>query len=324
MRSAIIGVLCLVAGLAGALAYSHYFGEGRQLAQVQVELATLQGEMAKTTVSSQQAHSENEVLAAQIVQLTNTKDDLKKQLEAAQGNGAPAAPSAFPNPFANPAMAGIVKDQMAHMNDEKFRMLMSRLHLTPEQAAKVKAAMDADSKRMEAVTAKVIAGQKIDPQSLAAEMKDVKTVDQTLEEIMTDDQKTAYKQMQADEKTSSAERIASSEMTQVAPLLQLSDTQKDQVESALYQVQLDSGNPDWIKNNAGDLSKDPLALQDAEEKAKEDALAKFLSPDQLATYRQQAQSQLQMQRTMMQKFMPQLQPGGAATAPATTPAPSGP
>jgi hypothetical protein len=110
--------------------------------------------------------------------------------------------------------------------------------------------------------------------------------------------------MQSDQKTSSAESMASMQMNQMAPMLQLSETQKDQVESALYQVQMDSEDPAWIQKNVGNPATDPTAILDAQEKAKEDALATVLTPDQLATYKQQAQAQLNLQRTMMQKFMP--------------------
>jgi hypothetical protein len=112
--------------------------------------------------------------------------------------------------------------------------------------------------------------------------------------------------------------VANAEMSQVAPLLQLNDGQKDQVYNALYQAQVDTQDPNWIKANVGTNATDPMAILDAQAKAKEDALAKVLSPDQLATYHQQAQQQLQMQKSMMQKF------AAPAAGAATTPAPVNP
>jgi tRNA A37 threonylcarbamoyladenosine modification protein TsaB len=103
-------------------------------------------------------------------------------------------------------------------------------------------------------------------------------------------------------------------MNQLAPLLQLTDSQKDQVYNALYQVQTNSQDPNWIKNNPVNRS-DPTAFLDAQAKAKEDALSKILTPDQLATYHQQAQSQLDTQKAMVQKLSP-------ATAGAPVPAPA--
>jgi hypothetical protein len=139
--------------------------------------------------------------------------------------------------------------------------------------------------------------------------------------------------MQSDERTSSAESMASMQMNQVAPLLNLSENQKDQVESALYQVQMNSEDPKWIQKNTS-TPGDPTVLMDAEEKAKEDALAPILTPDQMAAYKQQTESQLNMQKSMMQKFMPPggfsaafsgtdagVRPANGTAAPASTPSP---
>jgi C-terminal processing protease CtpA/Prc len=92
----------------------------------------------------------------------------------------------------------------------------------------------------------------------------------------------------------------------------LNDAQKDQVYSALCQAQVNEQDPTWIKNNVTNPT-DPTAILDAQEKAKEDALSKVLTPDQLATFRQQMQSQLSMQKAMMQKMSPPT----AAVVPAT-------
>ena len=125
-----------------------------------------------------------------------------------------------------------------------------------------------------------------------------------MQDILTPEQKTGYQQMKTDEKNSSAEMSASIQMNQLTPLLQLNDSQKDQVVNALYQTQLDTQDPDWIKKNVSNVAGNPMAILDAQAKAKEDALAKILTSDQLATYHQQAQSQLNMQKAMMKSFMP--------------------
>lgn len=164
------------------------------------------------------------------------------------------------------------------------------------------------------MASKMFSGGKIDHQAMA-DLKNLKTIDQTLNDILTPEQKTAYQQMQTDQKNSAAETMASVEMNQVAPLLQLSDSQKDQVYNALAQAQVDSQDPTWVKNNVSN-SSDPTALLEAQAKAKEDALSKILTPDQLATYHQQAQSQLDMQKAMMQKFSPPTAAGTPAVAPA--------
>jgi len=316
MRSILLALSCLALGVLGALGYSHYLGEGKQLAELQDELSAAHTNLAKVTQESQQAKSETDAMSAQIQQLTSTKEDLTRQVdELKSASSAAPAPSA-PNPMAG--MAGMMKAGMAQHDQEQLLLLESRLHLTPEQIVAVKAAMDEEAKRGEEMAAKMFAGGKIDPQTMA-DLKNIKSVDQTLNDILTPDQKTAYQQMQAEEKTSSQESTAVFQMNQLAPLLQLTDSQKDQVSSALYQVQVNSQDPNWIKNNPVNPSN-PTAFLDAQAKAKEAALAKILTPDQLATYQQQAQSQLDAQKAMMQKFMPPT----AASTPVVAPTPGAP
>ncbi len=202
-------------------------------------------------------------MSAQIQQLQSTDDDLKKQVATLKTDAAPP-PVAATTPDSG-AMAGMVSAQMAQASDQKFRLLNSRLHLTPEQQAAVKAAMDEESKRNAAMAAKMMAGGKIDPR---VNLKDMKTVEQTLDQILTPDQKTAYEQMKTDQKNSAAETMATIEMNQISPLLQLSDAQKDQVGTALYQAQLDSQDPAWIKNNVTTNAANPLAILDAKPRRK--------------------------------------------------------
>jgi len=320
MKSALLAVGCLLAGALVSFGYSHYLGEGKQLADLQLEVSDKAMALATAQKETQAAKSETDVMSAQIQQLTATKQDLQHQVDdlksAAAAPVAPAMP-ALPG-FNSASMAGIVKAQIANRNKEKFDRLVARLHLTDEQQATLKEAMDAEDKRTEEMTAKMFAGGKIDPTAVAAEMKGTKSVDQTLNDILTPDQKTTYTQMKSDEKTNNAEAMASLEMNQMATSLNLTDTQKDQVGSALYQNQLNMQDPAWMKANMPTANPaDPTAIIDAQAKAKEDALAKVLTPDQLATYHQQAQSQLAMQKSIMQKFMP-----AAAASPA--PAPTNP
>ncbi len=320
MRGAIFGVAGLILGALGALGYSHYLGEGKQLADQQGQLTKLQSDLASAKNTSSLSKSENDALTAQVQQLITTKDDLQKKVDSGQGTS--GSSPMLPGGISGSDMAGLVKAQIGQMNDQKLRMLESRLHLTPDQVEKIKAAMDAETDRTAQMSTKLLAGQKIDMKSLMKDTQNFKTADQTIQDVLTPDQKTAYTQIQNDQKKSQAETSASFEMNQVAPMLNLSETQKDQVESALYQVQIDSGTSDWRKKYQGTPSSDPTAYMDAEEKAKEDALSSVLTPDQMTTYRQQAESQLNMQKAMMKKFMPaggfsSLMPSGTDSATST-------
>jgi len=325
MRGAIFGLAGLIVGALAALGYSHFVGEGRQAADLQDQVAKLQADLASAKNTTVLAKQENTALADQVQQLIASKNKLEKQ--ANDETNAPGITMPVPQGFSSSDMAGIMKQQLAQMNDEKLRMWESRLHLTPEQVAKLRAAMDAESDRAQAMGAKMFSGQKVDIQSMMKDAGKFKSVEQTLQDILTPDQKTAYKAVQAEQKKTQAETTASMEMNQVAPLLNLSENQKDQVESALYQVQIDSQDPKWMQQHGSGTPGDPTSYMDAELKAKEDALSSILTPDQMAAYKQQQESQLNMQKAMLKKFMPAggfstVVTGTANSSAAPPPAPS--
>jgi hypothetical protein len=299
-----LGILVagLTIGTLGTFAYEHYLGEGSELAQAHADLASANANLAKIKEDDRQLKNQTDAESAQIQQLTSSKEDLTHQLDALKSASATDTTPSAPNPVA----AGMMKAGEAQYNQQRLFLLKTRLHLTPEQEAAVKAAMEQENKLGEEMMAKFSSG-KVDPRDpqtmtdLKAMTEDTKTVDQTLNDILTPDQKTAYQQMQTDQQNSAQESMALSETNQLAPLLQLTDSQKDQVDAALYQLNTQGAN--GIKSTSVNPS-DPTAFLDGQAQAKEDALAKILTPDQLAVYHQQAQSQLQTQKAMMQKLMP--------------------
>lgn len=326
MRGLILAMVGLIVGGIGAFGYSHYLGEGKQLADAQAALADAQAKLAKANSDARQATTENKALSDQVDQLSASKADLQKQLDAAKTAAAAPAPAPAQQ---NPGFSAMMKAGMEQQIATKLLMLKTRLHLTPEQEAAVKQALEEENKRGAEMVAKMMSGGKIDPQAMA-NMKGVTSLDQTLNQILTPDQQAAYTQMKTDQKNSAAEMMASVELNQLSPLLQLTDAQKDQVYNALAQATLQTQDPNWIKANAN--AGNPSAFMDAQAKAKEDALAKILTPDQLATYKQQEQSQLDMQKAMLQKMSsgggmnvlvaPGVSGAAPVVAPAATPSPA--
>jgi hypothetical protein len=292
MRNAILGIVAgLIVGTACALAYSHYLGEGQELADLQAQLTKLKAELATEKDAAKLAKTENNALTEQVQQLVASKDQAQNQDAQPQPQQGPPG-VALPFLKGSPIL-GIVKASLTHMSDARLQMLIARLHLTPDQVSKIKAAMDSATQQAQDTAAKMFSGGKVDLQSLAAVGQSAQSVDQVMQGVLTPDQQTAYQQMQADQKTSAAETAAAVQMNQMAPLLNLNDSQKDQVETALYQAQLSTPDPA------------------AQQQAKEQALAKILTPDQMSTYQQQVQSQQQMMRGIMQSFIPQAQAGAA-------------
>ena len=272
MRNAILGTVAgLVLGTAGALAYSHYLGDGQLLADLQAKLDAANASLAKAAQEKQLLAKENSSVSDQVDHLLAANGELKHQLDSAQK---PATPDATPA-INLKAFAGMM--QGGRQGQQRMFLLQSRLHLTADQATAIKAAMDADAKTRREVMQQMFRDGKVDPQAAAK----ANTLDQTLATVLAPEQKAAYQQVQADEKTSRADTSATVQVNQMAPLLQLSDSQKEQVASALYQIQMAAPDPTSLLSNPNAAS-----LVTAQAQATQDAMAKVLTPDQMALYQQ--------------------------------------
>jgi len=302
MRNILLGAIAgLAVGTVGALAYSHFLGEGSQLASLQAQLDAANASLAKALQDKQQLAKQSSGSTDEMDQLAAANADLKRQLDEAKKATGTAAPALNPVTLGGMVM-GMFRGG-GFQSQQRMFLLQSRLHLTPDQATAIKAAMDADAKARRDVMQQMYRdGGKVDPQAAA----NANTLDKTLASVLTPDQQTAYQQVQADEKTSRADTAATVQMNQVAPLLQLTDAQKDQVFNALYQVQMSAPDPASLMTNPN-----AATLVTSQAQATEDALSKILTPDQMALYQQQAQSMPSFDRRNRGG-------GGGGTPPATT------
>lgn len=269
----------LVLGMAGALAYNQLAADG-QLAALQSQLDAANASLAKISKDKQQLASETTGVSDQVDQLQASNADLKKQLNDLK-NAAPAPEQPSLNPA---ALARMMMGMMRGGNfgtQQRMFLLQSRLKLTPDQASAIKAAMEADAQKQRELGRAMFRGEKIDPQAAAA----AHTLDQTLNAILSPDQQAAYKQVQADEQASRASTSATVQMNQVAPLLQLTDSQKDQVYTQLYQIQMAAPDPTSLMTNPNAPS-----ILTNQAQATQAALAKVLTTDQMALYQQEAAS----------------------------------
>ena len=285
MRNVILGTVAgLVLGSVGALAYSHYLGDGSLLADLQDKLDAANASLAALKTDKQQLSTETTGVSAQVDELSASNADLRKQVDALKA----APPTAAP---LNPAtLAGMIMGMMRggggpFQAQQRLFVMQKRLNLTPDQTAKIKAAMDADNKaRRDLMRQRFQNGGKVDPAAAAA----ANTLDKTLATVLSPYQQTQYQQLQADEKAARAETSATSQVDGVMPLLQLTESQKEQAMDALYQVQMAAPDPTSL---AG--APDPLGAISTQAQSTQAALAKVLTPDQMTLYQQQAQQTAQ-------------------------------
>jgi len=294
MRNIILGTVAgLLVGSAGALAYSHYLGDGSLVADLQSQLDAVNAKLAK-------AQSDQKFLKEQY----NSETDQLNQVLAAKQPGDGAAPTpAAAAPAANPLTIGgmqitpdMVRGFMSMMQrgggpggfrspEQRMFLLQARLKLDPNQQKAIKDAMDADEQvRREAFRQARQNRQAVDPQALAA----ANTLDKTISSVLSPTQQVQYQQLQSDEKQARAEVTATQQVDNMMPLLQLSDDQKEKVMTALYQQQLTAPDGAAVAANPN-----PLAALAQQGQAVQSAMKGVLSPDQFALYQQSEQVQQQ-------------------------------
>jgi cell division protein FtsB len=285
MKTAILGTIVgLALGSVGALAYSHYLGDGKLLADLQAQLDTANANLAKIAADKTQLTQETTGVSSQVDQLQAENSDLKKQVQDLKSGSLSAEATAASADQQQQNLAALARMMMGAFrggnNNPQQRMLLlrTRLKLTPDQEAQIRAAMDADNQKRRDLMQQFRNNGKIDPQAAAA----ANSLDQTMNAILSPEQQTAYKQVQADEQAARANTMATMQVNQIAPLLQLNDAQKDQIFNSLYQVSSSAPDPATFFTNPNAASAFASQAQ-----AMQTAMTKALTPDQLALYQQQ-------------------------------------
>jgi hypothetical protein len=287
MRNTILGVVAgLMIGMVGALAYSHFLGEGAMLDDLQARLDAANTDLAN---AKKQSHPPQETVALsdQVNQLQASNDSLRKQL--ADSTTTPAAAPAPATPELNPALIGAIAGMMRgggfRPPESRMFLMQSRLRLTADQSKAIKAAMDADNQaRRDMFRQMREGGAKTDLRSLTPP----NSLDKTLASVLSPQQQAAYQQLQSDEKASRAETMATQQVDQIMPLLQLTDSQKEAAMNALYQQQLSAPDPASLIGNPN-----ALATLTSQGQTTQAALQKVLSQDQYTLYQQDQQIQTQ-------------------------------
>ena len=292
MKNSILGTVAgLLVGSVGALAYSHFAGDGNLLATLEAQLADANTKLAQAQSEKRFLKEQNNSTAQQVDQLVASNEALKKQA-AGQGDGTtPADPPTSPTTVFDPNLIRGIMGMMRGMGgpggfrspEQRLFLLQSRLKLDPDQAKAIKAAMDADDQaRRDAFRQARQNHQPPDPAALAA----ANTLDKTLQSVLSPQQQAQYQQVQDDEKTARAESNATAQVDNVVPLLQLSDDQKQKMVNAIYQQQLSAPDLNGVMTN-------PNAIQNLTQQgqAMQNAMKQVLTPDQYATYQQSEQLQ---------------------------------
>jgi hypothetical protein len=291
MRNAILGTVAgLLVGSVGALAYTHYVGEGSLLADLQAQLDSANQKLAKSEADrkflAEQAKSETDQTDA----LMASNEQLKKQVadggQAPAPDATPSAPTSLLDPNIIRGIMGAMRGGMAggfRSPEQRMLVMQTRLKLDPEQAKAIKAAMDADEQ------ARRDAFRQARQNHTMPDLSGANSLDKTLQTVLSPSQQTQYQQLQSDEKAARAETTATSQVDNLMPLLQMTDDQKEKAMNALYQQQLNAPEPTSLLGNPNALNI--LAQQG---QTMQTAMKQVLTPDQYTLYQQSDQLQQQM------------------------------
>jgi RNA polymerase sigma factor (sigma-70 family) len=284
------------------------------------DLARLQNENGRLSNLVAQTKDQNGLSQADLAELLKLRGQTGQARTAVQQleqlkNSAARQNDAMPSFFTNAMMQGIKMSEKFRRNDAtaKLKRMIAQLQLTDAQAGAISNIMMSriESSSQQALNAMLHKQapdwDSVPPVTDGSEQANVKAV-------LTPDQLAAYPAYEQAEATTTAENSASSELTMISKDMELTQDQKDKVQAALYQYDLNqqSANPgkDAVSQAraTGDYASVVRLQIETQQQALQDkikVLGDILTPDQLATYQQKQTEMIDMQSSAMNMFLPQ-------------------
>jgi len=202
------------------------------------------------------------------------------------------------------AMQGMMQAAIKNQIEGKLSLMKSRLNLTPEQEASIRALLEKQMGAGVEMAQKMMAGDASMEELAAAQQAQV-TPDQKIEDLLTPEQLPLYEALQGEERQNQARLVANAEMLQMQGALGLTQEQQDQVFQVLYQQTEQQLNPETFRD-----ATTPFSFRDTLDR-KIEALRPVLNPGQLQRYREMQEQQLKL----IEAFAPAAGTGGDAVIP---------
>lgn len=184
-------------------------------------------------------------------------------------------------------------------NEQKVQMLSLRTHLqlTPEQESALGAFLNEQNELHLRLRRLQMEGRSNSPErSEIQQALSHLSLEQFAQTLLSADQQERFEELQSATEVARVETRASRMLSQVSPLLNLSETQKDQL-YALYYEQIRSGQSmSATMGEEGELDMDTYM------NASINAVKPFLSPEQLQIYRNHLEMQRENYRSYRQRF----------------------
>jgi hypothetical protein len=191
--------------------------------------------------------------------------------------------------------------------------MKQRLNLTDDQEQAISNIITNRIPRESQLTLDLMMG-KLTPEQLQAQTRALGDQETEIKALLTADQLEAYPAYQQAEKTTAANNSATSEATQIADEFSLPKDQQETLRGLLYEMNLKkpAGAPNQQaitqakkSGNLADAVNMSIELQKQQLEEKLKILDGILSPEQMATYRQEQTDRINQQADAMKMFLPQ-------------------
>ncbi len=259
------------------------------------EIAQLRAHNAKLVANVQSVAASNQVLSEALAQRRPAKPQSAAGLLAAMfKDGSDGETNAIAG-----AMQQLIKSQLEQQTEGKISRMKARLRLTSEQEQAIRESMNAATKKALAATQKMYSGEAM-PDVVNDLSSPEESGIQPIDDLLTPEQRTEYQALQKEEFQNTARVAASAEMMQLQGSLGLTQEQQDKVFSALYQQSVDPVSGLEATQKTASINDPAAGLQQAFDK-KVEALRPILTSEQLNTYRDLQEKQIQMIQALFPK-----------------------
>ena len=284
----------------------------------------LKQDLTAATTKVQQLEEVNAELAAALAQSKKTVATAVAAKAAAAKAEAKPAESPVGGGFAalfgggdtnrSGAMRKMIQAGIKQQAEGKLSALKLRLHLTEDQEANVREALEKQFGFAGEMASKMFEG-KLSKEELAKSSQKPPDLDAELKNILTPEQQSEYQQYKVEERQTQAQMLANIELAQLQPMLQLDQAQQDKVYAALYaqaEKQVSQGG------NGMTPPTDVAKTLEQQFEDKKNALRAVLTPQQFEAY----EKHLNSQRDLIKAFMPGEAKSGSGVSITTTVAPA--
>ena len=219
-------------------------------------------------------------------------------------------PDFIKNSMAAGMAAGVKIAQKAAL--ARVSRMKQMLNLTDDQEQAISNIMTNRIPRQSQLTMDMMMG-KLTPEQYQAQASALGDQEAEIKALLTPEQLAAYPEYQQAEKTTAADKSATSEASQIADKFSLPKDQQETLRALLYEMNLKepAGAPNQQaitqakqSGNLADVARMSIELENWQLEQKTKILDGFLSPEQMTTYRQEQTDRISKQADMMKMFSP--------------------